>query len=76
MNTGLDNELPDHFHTLHEEKWKASDTWPPKALTTRLFLSENAILSIEKPKTTSNIEFKRVFQLALVKIRALNVLVH
>jgi len=61
MNTGLDKELPIHFHTLHEEKWKASDTWPPKASTTRLFLSENAILSTEKPKKTSNIEYQTSF---------------
>jgi uncharacterized protein len=45
INTGLRNEKPVHYFTVHEERWRAADTWPPFESWTRFFLSESAELS-------------------------------
>jgi putative CocE/NonD family hydrolase len=45
IDTGLRKEKPVHYFTVHEERWRAADTWPPFPSSTRFFPSENAGLS-------------------------------
>jgi uncharacterized protein len=45
IDTGLRQEKPVHYFTVHEERWRATDTWPPFPSSTNFFLSENAELS-------------------------------
>jgi putative CocE/NonD family hydrolase len=49
MNTGLAEEAPIHFHTVHEEKWQAAAQWPPHAESSRWFLHGDGVLSRDKP---------------------------
>ncbi len=45
IDTGLRKERPVHYFTVHEERWRAADTWPPFPSSTRFFLSDNGALS-------------------------------
>lgn len=38
MATGLKEEAPIHYFTMHDEAWRASASWPPIAETKRLHL--------------------------------------
>jgi putative CocE/NonD family hydrolase len=61
MNTGLSNELPVHFHTLHAEEWKASQTWPPQNKSTRLYFADQGQLLPNETKTISKASYKVSF---------------
>ncbi|CAN1497035.1 COG2936 Predicted acyl esterases [Burkholderiaceae bacterium] len=61
MNTDLSNELPVHFHTLHAEKWNASQTWPPQNNSTRLYFADHGQLLPNEAKTTSKASYKVSF---------------
>lgn len=37
METGLDEELPIHFFTVHDEKWQAAAEWPLVQRFTRIY---------------------------------------
>jgi putative CocE/NonD family hydrolase len=45
IDTGLRKEKPVHYFTVHEEKWRAANIWPPFNSVTRFFLSGNNGLS-------------------------------
>lgn len=45
LETGIRNEKPIHYFTLHEEVWRGADSWPPIKSETRLFLSQAGRLS-------------------------------
>jgi uncharacterized protein len=45
LDTGLQNEKPIHYFTVHEERWRASESWPPFNSTTDFFLSDSNTLS-------------------------------
>jgi putative CocE/NonD family hydrolase len=45
LDTGLRQEKPVHYFTVHEEKWRAAGIWPPFDSSTRFFLAENNGLS-------------------------------
>ena len=40
IDTGLRAEKPIHYFTVHEERWRAADAWPPIPEATRYFLAE------------------------------------
>jgi putative CocE/NonD family hydrolase len=42
IDTGLRREKPVHYFTIHDERWRAADTWPPFPSCSRFFPSENA----------------------------------
>ena len=48
--TGIDREQPIHYFTMGEERWKATDTWPPAATPTTLYLAANFELREERPR--------------------------
>jgi uncharacterized protein len=43
--TGLRKEKPVHYFTVHEERWRAADNWPPFGSATHFFLGEGGGLS-------------------------------
>lgn len=45
LPTGLDQEQPVHYFTLHQERWNAADGWPPVRESTRLFPAADGALS-------------------------------
>ena len=61
MDTGIKNELPVHFHTLHEEKWQAAATWPPHAKSTRLFFADQGQLLPKAPSAASTAPYQVSF---------------
>ena len=50
LPTGVKDEAPIHYFTMGEEKWKASDAWPPQANSMLYFLSAEHHLSTLQPK--------------------------
>jgi hypothetical protein len=49
LDTGIRDEAPIHFHTVHGEKWQSSREWPPRAEPTRLYLRRGGTLSADAP---------------------------
>lgn len=47
LPTGLDHEARVHYHSIHDNHWKAADTWPPVPGTTRLYLADGSALSAQ-----------------------------
>ncbi|MGX9964752.1 CocE/NonD family hydrolase [Roseomonas sp. F4] len=43
--TGLDQEAPVHFFSLHAEAWRAAESWPPVESTQRLYLAAESALA-------------------------------
>jgi uncharacterized protein len=56
-DTGLADEAPIHYHTLHEERWKAASQWPPVAGSSRWFLAPGGTLGREMPREPSRAEY-------------------
>ena len=48
-DTGLDEEHPVHYFTVHDEKWRAANTWPPVAGYTRMYPDVDGALEWEPP---------------------------
>ena len=44
VDTGLQNEAPVHYFTIHDEKWQAALSWPPAEQTQRLYPAANGRL--------------------------------
>jgi len=42
-DTGLRDEKPIHYFTVHSEEWQAADTWPPIPKRARWYLAPDAI---------------------------------
>ncbi|MBN8991317.1 MAG: CocE/NonD family hydrolase [Rhizobiales bacterium] len=40
-DTGLAAEKPVHYFSVHEEKWRSADTWPPYEASRTLFLGKD-----------------------------------
>jgi hypothetical protein len=49
VDTGVDREPPVHYYTMVEEKWKAADSWPPKADAVNFYFASNNALSAQPP---------------------------
>ena len=45
IDTGLRAEKPIHYFTVHEERGRGADVWPPIPEATRYFLAENGTLA-------------------------------
>lgn len=45
ITTGLEQEQPVHFFTIHDEKWQGAAAWPPVADSTRLYPDADGTLS-------------------------------
>ncbi len=49
LNTGIQTEAPIHYFTMGEEKWKASDIWPPEAQHMAYYLGTDYQLTTKQP---------------------------
>jgi putative CocE/NonD family hydrolase len=58
LNTGITDEARIHFHTLHEEKWKAANRWPPMSDRAVWFLGAGGTLSAMEPREESRAEYQ------------------
>ena len=45
MPTGLRDEAPIHFFSIHSEEWHAAESWPPTEASQKLFLAQGNLLS-------------------------------
>lgn len=50
MLTGLDEEAPVHYYSIHDNQWYAAPAWPPAPTGTRLWLDRGEALRAEMPK--------------------------
>jgi putative CocE/NonD family hydrolase len=50
--TGLDQEEPIHYFTMHAEEWRSTKSWPPVESTERLYTS-GGILELQAPLVES-----------------------
>jgi uncharacterized protein len=49
-DTGLREEAPVHYFSLHAEEWRAAKGWPPVETRERLFLAPDHLLSNTNPQ--------------------------
>jgi len=57
LDTGIREEAPIHYLTLHEEKWKAATSWPPVPRPTRLHLAAGGSLAPTAAKSASSVGY-------------------
>jgi len=57
MKTGIEDEAPIHYHTLHEEKWKAATQWPPHPGRETLYLATFGDLTSRAGTVNTSVEF-------------------
>jgi len=61
-DTGLRAEAPIHYFTMHEEAWRAAQSWPPVGSTATLHLDRGGTLSAAAPAAgadTYQVDFGR-----------------
>ncbi len=58
--TGIKDEMPVHYYTMVEEKWKSSDSWPIKAQMTPFYFNAGNRLSIKAPSDSASSDSYRV----------------
>ncbi len=51
VDTGIMAEPPIHYFTMGEERWKATDAWPPQATPVSFYFSRDRRLTTEPPTT-------------------------
>ncbi len=49
LDTGLKDEAPVHYFSVHAEEWRAAQTWPPVETRTRFFLASDGRLTEAAP---------------------------
>ncbi|MBC3421423.1 CocE/NonD family hydrolase [Pseudomonas wayambapalatensis] len=60
--TGLDQEAPIHYFSMHDEQWCAAEQWPPTEIDSVLFLGNNQKLSAEPPQEGAKDEYQVDFR--------------
>lgn len=45
LPTGLEQEQPVHYFTLHDEQWRGADAWPPATLSSRWYPDAHGLLA-------------------------------
>jgi uncharacterized protein len=58
LDTGIRDEAPIHYHTVHDEKWQAASQWPPLDASDRWFLDSGGRLSPNLPLQPSSAEYQ------------------
>jgi putative CocE/NonD family hydrolase len=61
LDTGLADEAPVHYHTVHEEKWKAAAKWPSDAGSSKWFMHAGGELSRNAPAGASSMSYQAHF---------------
>jgi hypothetical protein len=49
LDTGLRDEAPIHYFSVHAEEWRAAESWPPIETSTRFFLADENTLAGDPP---------------------------
>ena len=57
---GLYDEARVHYYTIGEEKWKVSDTWPPKGYKRKIYFNENHLATWTKPSVQSGSDVYKI----------------
>ena len=57
-DTGLRDEAPIHFHTVHGERWQAAADWPPHPAAERWHLAPAGALAAREPARESLAEYR------------------
>ena len=52
LRTGLADEAPVHYHSIHADRWHAADAWPPVP-TQPVYLVPDGVASSTRPATAS-----------------------
>ena len=50
LDTGLKNEAPIHYFSVHAEEWRAAQAWPPVETRSRFFLAGDGRLADAAPR--------------------------
>ncbi|PBB94718.1 CocE/NonD family hydrolase [Mesorhizobium sp. WSM3862] len=49
LNTGLGDEVPIHYFSMHAQEWRAAASWPPIETRTTYFFAPQGLLSETRP---------------------------
>ena len=60
-DTGLKDEAPIHYFTVHAEAWRAATAWPPVSGTARLYTASDGRLEIAQPEASSAVTYQANF---------------
>lgn len=60
-HTGLADEQPVHYFTMHAEEWRASDSWPPVHGNRRFYAAADHALAAAAPAETARESFQADF---------------
>lgn len=56
LPTGLEREARVHYHSIHDDQWKAADNWPPAPATQRFHLADDAALASQPALSASTLD--------------------
>jgi len=51
LDTGLSDEAPIHYFSVHAEQWRAAESWPPIETSTRFFVGDDNSLAGNAPRS-------------------------
>ncbi|WP_422000573.1 CocE/NonD family hydrolase [Reyranella sp.] len=60
-DTGLADEEPIHYFTVHAEEWRAAGNWPPLPGRSTLYLAADGGLATDRPDATGSRAFQADF---------------
>jgi uncharacterized protein len=60
-DTGLKDEAPIHYFTVHAEEWRAATQWPPVSGTARLYTAPDEQLATSQPNAPSAVSYQANF---------------
>ncbi len=63
-DSGIATELPVHYFTMAERRWKSAATWPPPAVMRSFYLGEERRLSLDPPMAENGVDEYHVDQTA------------
>lgn len=49
LDTGLSDEAPIHYYSIHAEAWRSTEHWPPVEIARTCFLASDGVLSDATP---------------------------
>ncbi|MGE0425892.1 MAG: CocE/NonD family hydrolase [Reyranellaceae bacterium] len=60
-DTGLKDEAPIHYFTVHAEEWRAAAQWPPVQGAARLYTAPDGQLATAQPNAPSTVTYQADF---------------
>ncbi|MBM3646332.1 MAG: CocE/NonD family hydrolase [Alphaproteobacteria bacterium] len=56
--TGLLDEEPIHYFTMHAEEWRSATSWPPVKASRRLFVASDRTLKADRPEAATTVPYQ------------------